>query len=552
MGEIKLDTNLDWSELDTMINKDDTSIIKNSNDLLEQSIKIQKSREKKAYSILKTKENEEISFEDFKKALYYGKDKDQKDINKPEETIKILINFLNDLYTKDIDSSIPKGGEIIRAKQILSDFNNITETFRNWYYSNNNITQEEIEKNEGLPLESIIKLEKIWNTEINTTVFKKLKLKDSYNIYNKMEQDENFVMTPMMAKEIISQYKNKKNDMAGLIGEAATQYCLNSGINLIVTQTARREDNSKEINDRISKYEQGYKDKLSDNKKELIEQFKEMEKNNSFLGDDFELKVSSELKSDEIFEVKIDIGYELNENGTFTFGVSNKTSHTENKLLKIQETSLMAIIQNLYKVDPELRGYTNEIVKALKELTAFGAIILKWDKNLIPFEGYKTIVNNIVNKYAYVWFTEGDSSYSHADFFSVYKSGHLYFLPMSSILEKIKSGQAKFDNIKLYKYFYSEKEVFTKEREQRMERLLKELEEKKVKKVKERAKIPAIKTELSKRKIQDQTNKVLRNKRKINLNEILKRNIDGNIFMDVINAISIPSPLSIGNFYTLT
>ena len=47
----------------------------------------------------------------------------------------------------------------------------------------------------------------------------------------------------------------------------------------------------------------------------------------------------------------------------------------------------------------------------------------------------RELLFKIINYYGYQWLTGGISEYTHADFFSVYKQGHHYFIPMSVILE---------------------------------------------------------------------------------------------------------------------
>ena len=523
-------------------------------ELLSRSIQIQKEREKKAYKALGIKEEkDEISFKKFKKALY-GEDEETGKGNKQEKALQIVSNFLIDFFNQNgLESNVPQNSEISLASQILDNFYNITEKFKEWYNNNNIKTLKMVSDEEELSLEKIIELEKIWNTEVNTTVLGKLKMKDSFTIYEEMKNNENFEMKSPMALEIIDQYKNKKNDFFGLLGEAATEYCVDSGVDLIITQTARRENNSQQTKDKIEKYETGYRERLSS-------KLNEISKKEEIFGKDFSLKVSSELKADVIFETKIEIG-DGDSNGKksfFTFGVSNKTGYSEkSKRLKIQTTSLKAIIQNLFKIDSELIQYTEEIAMALRDLALEGAIVFKWNDNEVPFSGFEEIVNNLVNKYAYVWFTEGDSSYSHADFFSVYKKDELHFIPMSYVLNKIQENKAKFEKIKMYKYIYDGNILSLDPVYEEIEKLegeIKELSDKEKQKIitpREKRDLKDKKTLLNKKKDEiGYINNANKNTRLLNAMKKEDRT-NGEIFSKVLSGISIPSDLAIGNFKNL-
>ena len=104
----------------------------------------------------------------------------------------------------------------------------------------------------------------------------------------------------------------------------------------------------------------------------------------------------------------------------------------------------------MFKIFPEGIAYTGEIVRFLQYSIINSLGISMKQTTEYKFEDYskvRTLLFKIIQYYGYQWLTGGISEFTHADFFSVYKQGHHYFIPMSVILEGLKNTDIITNNL---------------------------------------------------------------------------------------------------------
>ena len=268
------------------------------------------------------------------------------------------------------------------------------------------------------------------------------------------------------ANEILKKYQDMKNDIIGAIGESMGVYYKNLGRGKILAafstsgwdtegKGSKRkviargmEENLQLLND------EELKQQFHDENNKALKDLMQKVKNAEYESKNFKLKIGGEVKADTVYVIMSpEVNREL-----FYFGVSNKTSYSESDILKIQTTSLSAIVNNLYKVG-DLTN-TGELSLALKTIL-INTVLDQWES--YSFENFQKLLNFVVDYYGEVWFTGGLEDKSRADFFSAYTMGKLYFIPMSYILIKIQEnilkGENFFGKIAINKYMIQDKDL---------------------------------------------------------------------------------------------
>ena len=136
---------------------------------------------------------------------------------------------------------------------------------------------------------------------------------------------------------------------------------------------------------------------------------------------------------------------------TIPYGISSKASWGETVTNpKLHSGSLNSAFENMFKIFPEGIAYTGEIVRFLQYSIINTLGISMKQTTEYKFEDYskvRTLLFKIIQYYGYQWLTGGISEFTHADFFSVYKQGHHYFIPMSVILEGLKNTDIITNNL---------------------------------------------------------------------------------------------------------
>ena len=151
---------------------------------------------------------------------------------------------------------------------------------------------------------------------------------------------------------------------------------------------------------------------------------------------DFEDSVSKNLKADDIFylEIKGEIK---------PFGISSKASWTETSdKSKLMGTSYKNVFINMLKGMFSEMSTTIDISNFIKYSTynALAHYNIDNGEYKAVYNKVKKMFDKVISYYAYIWLMGGDSEYTHADFFSIYKAAdkRYYFIPMSKILAIIK------------------------------------------------------------------------------------------------------------------
>ena len=109
--------------------------------------------------------------------------------------------------------------------------------------------------------------------------------------------------------------------------------------------------------------------------------------------------------------------------------VTEPTWSTKAKEIDIRgnDVAIVTHIAQEYKgVKEKLLDY---IVNATGEIA--------WSGAGFRIKFFNDVLRELINRYAYVWFTGGRAGAGHADFFSLYKGGKLYFIPMTVILQEV-------------------------------------------------------------------------------------------------------------------
>lgn len=440
----------------TLLDKDIKNIHTIGKAILRESINKQRIREDIVYSALGLDIPTEIRKEDIEKIknTIYGinENKDKVEIT-IDKCMEILVNYFNNLLSEyDENNNILDPTKNI--KRIVGEFEQIKQDNENFFKQKINSINDLGDSFSASDVLSAL-------SKFSDTVFDKMKITTE-------EKDQILKGTIDFdrANEILKKYKDMKNDVIGAIGESMGVYYRNLGQGRILAafstsgwdvegKGAKRkviargsEENLQLLNDEELK--QQFHDENNKALKDLMQKVKKAE----YESKNFKLKIGGEVKADTVYVVMLpEINREL-----FYFGISNKTSYSDSNILKIQTTSLSAIVNNLYKVGD--LADTGNLSLALKRVL-INSVLNKWD--LYSFENFENLLNFIVDYYGEVWFTGGLEDKSRADFFSAYTTGKLYFIPMSYILTKIQENILKeehfFGKIAINKYMIQDKEL---------------------------------------------------------------------------------------------
>lgn len=477
--------------------------------VLENTIKTQVDRENKIYSTLGLKTiNEETilskkEMDDIKNTIYLPKlDKDNNVNGNIDQITKILVDFLSNLLlkSKNINETNYKN-EAEKSKDKTKILREIIQTFEDLRNKGLEALKERTEYANNL------------DGMINPEAFQRLADWDNF-----LESDFNITASKKKGfltgafdslnetDKILKKFENSTNDIVGAVGEILGVHYTNLGGSIIAVYTTsgwgeeveektsikksgKNKGGTKTV--KIKSYppriiNSNFADNLTSDSNFRNENKKYVEEMNKLLtkldveSNYFKLKASSHLKADDVYVI-LTLDKEL-----FYFGVSNKTSYSESNILKVQTTSLSALTSNIYKVggigtediiqkngksksQKFLTGTdkTQIISSLLKEL-AFNVAYYPEDKDIVHFSDLKSIVNSILDYYAYVWLTGGFEDKSHADFLSAYSNGELHFIPMSNILKiirDIKKGKNFFFNPLSINEYKLERPDFIKNRE---------------------------------------------------------------------------------------
>ena len=447
---------IDNSSLIANMNGKIGSILSDSQYVALQMCQHQVEREIKIYNALKVKyeldgngliSNKEELINDLTNKIY-GITEEDNPYEESKKVIALLVKFYDDLLKNNTNVNGKKDFEL---KELIYNMKNATKSYEEWYKKLNDELKQIANKNE-ITIKDILKISDFWNQEINTSLNKKSSTNKNPFILFEDSGQINGSLKEEQLKKAIQAYKGKKNDILGGIGEAATLFFTTIGdkkirkevgIEFIRHGTSRW---SRNFNQRES---QGYKikfnvDEYKEEYKATVEKAIDELKNSGFVGDGFSLKTDNELKADEIFHILIGI----NENNEFedivTFGISNKTSQSEKGAIKVQTSSLKAMLDNIFRVEKTGYEKTNSIRNNIIEIMANEAGMLRWKEGGLTLDKFNQMIRTILNRYAYIWFTGGRAGMAHADFFVLSKTtkggDKLFFIPMSIILQEISVG----------------------------------------------------------------------------------------------------------------
>lgn len=442
-------------EKKTLREKDIDTINTIGGKILNESINRQRQREDKLYSVLGLNiplKMEKKHIEEIKNAIYGINETEDKVEITIDKCMEILVNYFNNLlsdYEENSNSSLQKN-----IKKIVEEFEQMKQNGEEYLNQRFNSING---------LNNSFSASGVFNalSKFSDTVFTKMKITGG-----EKDQILKGTIDSNRASEILKKYLDMKNDIIGAIGESMGVYYRNLGKGKILAafstsgwdvegKGAKRkviargsEENLQLLNDEELK--QQFHDENNKALKELMQKVKNAE----YESKNFKLKIGGEVKADTVYVIMSpEINREL-----FYFGVSNKTSYSESDILKIQTTSLSAIINNLYKIGN--LAETGELSLSLKRIL-INTVLDQW--NSYSFEDFQDLLNFIVDCYGDVWFTGGLEDKSRADFFSAYTMGKLYFIPMSYILDKIQENISKgehfFGKIAINKYMIQDKEL---------------------------------------------------------------------------------------------
>jgi len=394
-------------------------------------LKFQMERENQIYNSLglapiQTDSNGKITnadnlIEQMRNKLYDLDDK-QKSVKNSEDCIKLLGDFFIELLTKNTDI---KGENIEDYKEAIYNLKNIRDSFKKYYDQLTNNLKEVADRN-NIAINDILEVTEYWNTEIKSS------LKSGKNGFTFYEEsgEINGNLSLEELKKILTAYKGKQNDIIGGIGEAATifltkeikEHITDNVIRIIDKGTTSRWDEKSAI------YKKNYEDTVIEAVQEL--------KNNKYVEEIFDMDTSKNLKADEVFDIILKTNDSKIEK-IISFGISNKTGFSKSGALKIQETSVSSLLTNIFRVENSAYQETYKIRENLLDLMVNEAGEIAWKGTNFTIKSFNDLLRELINRYAYVWFTGGRSGIGHADFFSLYKNGKLYFIPMSIILQEI-------------------------------------------------------------------------------------------------------------------
>lgn len=430
-------------------------LLNRENEILKRTIDAQILREQKIYEIAKVNTVEEL-YESL-----FGIKTEKNLENELDSTLRVLWQYFVNVYTYNGTSMYDKKFKFHEgaALQILQSFYNIKNDFSNW------LKISEIDQGQ-------INIEHINQILTNITSFMNSSMKNLLNKdgvkfeikenNGKISLDGNLTSegANQILEKILKRYVEGGNDLFGMISESGSVYCKAAGSKWIRMSTSDWFNKNDKNNDYLlSEIQQDnmvkkYKKQLEDLKNEVIKQ--------NIVTESFSIKASSLLKADEVFgiETKID-----GDSKIFTFGISNKLGRADITDLKIQQTSLSAILSNIYI----LKNYGNVeyISKAIQFIMVNEAGVLNWE-NKISLSNVNTyiqeILQQLIKSFSYLWFTGGDIMGSaHADFFLVTKNGKTFFVPFSKVLIAIQNNLSNsnsfFASIGFNKISIPEKEM---------------------------------------------------------------------------------------------
>lgn len=406
-------------------------------------------RENRVYSALGIKEISRDASEEEKDRIIkeirekiYGIDNngEQEGIKNAQECIKLIADFVDEFLVEKSNLIKKDNASKKELEEAVSELINLRQSFIDKYGGLQKIIQDLGQKN-FISIDQILKTTEYWNTEIaNSKSLKQKKIILFEDNSNKINGN----LTVDQLKEIIKAYKNKRNDYFGGIGEAASIFLIKTrteeitktfkdGIEQEVKLSLKAETTSRWDSISSQKYQQEYEKTVEKAISEL--------KNNKIVDNIFTIDTSKNLKADEVYTIILKFNEEKIKEKIIQFGVSNKMSGSSRYSLNIQDTSLAAILDNLPKVESSAYSQTKIVRKELTNLLINAASEIAWMHAPIVIGTIKDLIKKVINNYGYIWLTGGLSggdngifSTAHADFFSLYKNGNLYFIPMSIIL----------------------------------------------------------------------------------------------------------------------
>ena len=403
--------------------------------ILELSIKIQKEKERYIYQYLDLPEGH---WQDIGNKLYgiMGENNNSVVENKLQFFLEAFVDFLKNEMLQGIKISKESQATEYRKsnpddflkliKNYIEIYNNPVNSFTKWYnnskfYKEGVLTEEDIQ---GIQ-----------------TIFDNYRLKENKDKILNSDGfiDENIILQSFSkADKLLGKSQGLFSNLVGDIAEKGTVCFINSNLeNFKIFGTSYWTENKKGFTEADLK--EGNKKFYLDYQNYINNTLKQ---NNISLGTDdgnfsFEVNnLTKNLKADEIFYIEIKVG---SEKKTIPFGISSKASWGESVTNpKLHSGSLVSAFENMFKIFPEGISYTAEIVRFLQYsiINSLGiSMKQKTEFKLGDYNKVRSLFFKIINYYGYQWLTGGVSEFTHADFFSVYKQGHHYFIPMSIILE---------------------------------------------------------------------------------------------------------------------
>ena len=403
------------------------------NEILKACIDAQKIREQKILKVAGAKTVDDLYIS------LFGLKNEKKSENELDASLKILWQYFVDVYTYNGQDITDKKFKFQpgAAEKIINSFYNTKRDFSNW------LTTNQIDQT-SINIQNIDKILNSITTHMNSQMKKLLNEKGvNFNLKEengliKIDGDINSKGTLAILEQILKQYSSGSNDFFGMISEAGATYCEAVGSKWIRMSTSdwfnKNNNNNLPSEIQYDTMVQKYKSQMEELKNQLIK--------DNVITENFSIKVSSLLKADEVFGIQTNI---FGTSEFFTFGISNKLGRTDNTDLKIQDTSLSAILSNIYILSSY--GAVEYISKAIQFILVNESGIGRWKEPLKLNDGeifISVLLRRLVAAFSYLWFTGGEIMGSaHADFFLVTKNGKTFFVPFSSVLEKIQIDMEK-------------------------------------------------------------------------------------------------------------
>lgn len=431
-----------------------TEIEVNSLDVANLMIEEQVNRENKVYKALELNklislqkngnkyyiENADEIIEQIRNKLYgisNNNNSEKNALENAEKCTKILVDFV----AKILDNSdLIKKNNVTKdeLKEAIYEIKNLRESFVKKYGGLEKAI-EDLGKENEIKIENILKVLEYFNTEINNNLNDPSKNKKGAFILYEDSGEINAGLSEDKLKQVLSTYNLAQNDYFGGIGEAGSIFLTNTieeevievknGIEEVIGKRTIEKRTTSRWDPVASKQLR------AEYEKTVGEAIRELQKT-ELAGELFTLDTSKSLKADEVFKI---ILYSNDDKikEEITFGISNKVSGSSKGLkgaLKIQDTSLKAILNNLYRVESSGYEKTKKVQENFINLLLNEAGQMAWSPNTIRYKRVEDLLKLIINYYGYVWLTGGRAGVGHADFLTFYKGEKLYFLPMSIIL----------------------------------------------------------------------------------------------------------------------